>query len=64
MCVAQITFLTLPKIESNNSKCYPPLPDAWVPANAGTHAEPLHSSTVVCDQTKGTKTIELLLYYL
>ena len=30
---------TLPSIESNNSKCRPALPEAWVPANAGTHAE-------------------------
>ena len=29
-------------IESNNSKCCPALPEAWVPANAGTHAKPLY----------------------
>ena len=28
-------------VESNKSKCCPALPGAWVPANAGTHAEPL-----------------------
>ena len=28
-------------IESNKSKCCATLPGAWVPANAGTHAEPL-----------------------
>ena len=31
-------------IESNNSKCCPALPEAWVPAYAGTHAEPLYTS--------------------
>ena len=40
--VCVVTFFTLPSIESNNSKCCPALPEAWVPANAGTHAEPLY----------------------
>ena len=34
-------FLLYQVFESNNSKCCPALPDAWVPANAGTHAQPL-----------------------
>ena len=30
--------------ESNNSKCCPALPEAWVQAYADTHAEPLYIS--------------------
>ena len=25
----------------SSSKCFPALPEAWAPANAGAHAEPL-----------------------
>ena len=38
-CVVKV--FTLSNIESNKSKCCPALPGAWVPAFAGTHAEPL-----------------------
>ena len=40
MCFV-VTVFTLSNIESNKSKCCLALPGAWVPANAGTHAEPL-----------------------
>ena len=42
MCCV-VTVFTLWNIESNKSKCCPALPGAWVPANAGTHGEPLYS---------------------
>ena len=41
MCCV-VTVFTLSNVESNKSKCYPALPGAWVPANAGTRAEPLY----------------------
>ena len=34
-------FYSLSDVESNKSKFCPALPGAWVPANAGIHAEPL-----------------------
>ena len=43
-------FYSLSNVESNKSKCCPALPGAWVPANAGTHAEPLY---VRYDVSKG-----------
>ena len=39
-CVWWLFLLYLPSIESYDSKCSPALPEAWVPAYAGTHAEP------------------------
>ena len=35
-------FNYLSNYESNNSKCCPALPEAWVPAYAGTHAKLLY----------------------
>ena len=41
MCCV-VTVFSLSNIESNKSKCCPALAGAWMPANAGTHAEPLY----------------------
>ena len=46
-------FFTLPSIELNNSKCCPVLPQAWVPANAGPHAEPLYMYEIILFQGFG-----------
>ena len=32
------------QLHLNLSKCCPALPEAWAPANAGAHAEPLYSN--------------------
>ena len=45
MCCV-VTVFTLSDIESNGSQRCPALPGAWVPANAGTHAEPLCSTMI------------------
>ena len=42
-----VTVFTLSNIESNKSKGCPALPEAWVPANADTHAEPFWCSEVL-----------------
>ena len=39
-------FMLLFCVGWNNSNSFPALPQAWVLANAGTHAEPLHSINI------------------
>ena len=40
-------FYSISNNESNKSKCCLALPGEWVPANAGTHAEPLCTYTTL-----------------
>ena len=42
MIVCGDFFRLLPSVESKKTMCCPALPEVWVPANAGTHAELLY----------------------
>ena len=54
MCCV-VTVFPLSNIESNKSKCCPALPGAWMPANAGTHAEPVYPGIIFPDRADASR---------